>query len=140
MKTEKKSLTVRELLEAGGGLRKLAVQDIPGPEAYRCAMIVKAADVHIGLYEEQYAKALSKYCAEETDGRWKAKSPEDREAFDRAVDELRQIEVELEIPVCRIRLGDVKLSGIDVIALEKLIEFEDGEEDEHERDHHQRAE
>ena len=140
MKKRTVEMTIGELLSAGGGLRKLAVQDIPGPEAYRCAMIIRAADVHIGLYEEQYAKALSKYCTEEADGRWKARCREDREAFDRAVEELKQIGVELEIPVCRIRLGDVRLSGIDVIALEKLIEFEDGEEDDHDGDHNQRAE
>lgn len=130
MKKIKKTMNIRELLEASGSLRKIAVQDIPGPVAYREALIIKDADVHLELYEEQYAKALAKHCAQEKDGRWKANSPEDKAAFEEAVKELQEIEVELEIPVCTIRLPDVKVSGIDIIALDGLIVFEDEEEKE----------
>lgn len=130
MKKIKKTMNIRELLEASGSLRKIAVQDIPGPVAYREALIIKAADVHLELYEEQYAKALAKHCTQEKDGRWKANSPEDKAAFEEAVKELQEIEVELEIPVCTIRLPDVKVSGIDIIALDGLIVFEDEEEKE----------
>lgn len=128
----KKTLIIRKLLEASPSLRRIAVQEIPGRAAFRMAQIIRAADVHLGIYEEQYAKALAKYCTEEEDGRWKAKSLEDKAAFEQAVNELQEIEVELEIPVCTIRLSDVKISGFDVIALEKLIEFTEGEEGEKE--------
>lgn len=135
----KKTLTIRKLLEASPSMRRIAVQEIPGKAAFRLAQIIRAADAQLEIYEEQHAKILQKHCTEEKPGLWKAKSAENKAAFDAEVREIKEIECELEIPACVIPLGDVKITGYDVIALDGFVTFE-GEEDTDENDHDQRAE
>ena len=125
----KKTLTVRKLLDAAPSLRKIAVQNIPGTAAFREAQIIRAVDQQLEIYEEQQAKILTRYCTEEKPGTWKAKSAEDKAAYERENAELQEIGCELEIPACVIPLAEVKISGFDVIALEDLITFEGGEEE-----------
>lgn len=135
----KKTLTIRKLLEASPSMRRIAVQEIPGKAAFRLAQIIRAADAQLEIYEEQHARILQKHCTEEKPGLWKAKNAEEKAAYDAEVREIKEIECELEIPACAIPLGDVKISGYDVIALDGFVTFE-GEEDTDENDHDQRAE
>lgn len=136
----KKTLTIRKLLDASPSLQKIAVQNIPGPAAFREAQIIRAVDQQIEIYQEQHAKILGRHCTEEKPGLWKAKSPEEKEAYEKEVAELQAIECELEIPTCTIPLSEVRISGFDVITLGDLIIFEGGEEAEDENDHDKREE
>ena len=123
--------TLGKLVDASPSMQKLAVQDLPVKTAYAISRTIKAVDDHLETYEAQYAKLLERYCEEKEDGRWAAKSPEDKKGMDEDLRALRGIEVELAIKACRIpeaAADSLSLSGFDIINLADFVEFDFGDE------------
>ena len=123
--------TLGKLVDASPSMQKLAVQNLPVKTAYVLSRTIKAADDHLETYEAQYAKLLTKYCEEREDGRWAAKTPEDKERMDEDLRALRGIEVELAVQMCRIpeaAADSLSLSGFDIINLADFVEFDFGDD------------
>lgn len=118
-------MTYQKLIGAVPGLQKLTGQDLPLRTAYRLSKMVRKANEELAFFRMKHEEIMKAETEEE----------EKRRLFE----ELLRFEADWSPDPIRIPEDtNIRLSGSDIAALEGLVEIT--EEEDHERDHDQRAE
>ena len=109
------------------GLKKIADTDLNVKVAYKIAKVLKKIAEESGTIEETRAKLVSKYGTHiQKDGQPVCEVDEDKKQdFFKEYGDLLNEEIELDIkPLSLSDLGDIKLSPVDMIKLEKIVKEE----------------
>lgn len=118
-------MTYQKLIGAVPGLQKLTGQDLPLRTAYRLSKMVRKVNEELAFFRMKHEEIMKSETEEE----------EKRQLFE----ELLNFEADWTPDPLRIPADtNIRLSGSDIAALEGLVEIT--EEEDHERDHDQRAE
>lgn len=112
--------TLNQVYAAQPAIEKILKVDMPIAEAFLWGKLVKAINEELGQFEDCRKKLVDKYATEE-DGKYSL-PPENKDAFNNEVQKLLAIEVKMNIqPLDIASLGDIKISAIDVLALEPFL-------------------
>lgn len=119
-------MKMQKLVQAAPALRKLTGKDMPVKIAYGLYGMVKKVDDHLTFYDQKNHENLEMYYSEKEKGKWYPKSEEDKQKYDKAQEELLDLEVDLkDLKPVTIRLtDDIFLAASDLILLEGFIEVE----------------
>ena len=115
-------VTLRNLLESRDALSRLIAQPAPGKLAYRLAKVAKAVKAELETYEgarQPLCERLGELNEEMSAFEFKG---DNAEAFRREHDELLAEEASLDVGNLTVEdLGNLQISGADLLALEWLI-------------------
>jgi hypothetical protein len=115
-------VTLRTLLESRDALSRLIAQPAPGKLAYRLAKVAKAVKGELETYESArrpLCERLGELNEERSAFEFKG---DNAEAFKREHDELLAEEANLDLGHLSVDdLGNLEISGADLLALEWLI-------------------
>lgn len=117
-------MKIRKILEATPALREIANQRLPMKMLYKVSRLIHEVQPQLDFYDDQYRKLISEYCKEDEGGYILPDT--NKKAFDAALNELLDVDVEVEIEPVTILETDtenLKLSYNDICALEGFIEI-----------------
>lgn len=113
--------TLQQIQDGFISLGKLASADLPVKTAYWLKRIAKAAEGEMKQLDEVRVQLVKKYGEEDAEGNVKVKD-ENLEPFANEFGELLKESIDLPgDPIALDRLGDVKLSALDLMRLDWLI-------------------
>lgn len=117
----KEKVTLSELVNMQGALRKLVVAELPAKLAYRLAKLLKILEPEFTSYEETRRKLVEKYGDKKEDGNIQV-PPEKLNDFFGEINEVLKEEVEITFfPFTVDELAKVELTVQDIVAIERLL-------------------
>ncbi len=112
---------LNQIYAAQSAIEKILKVDMPVKEAFQWGKLVKAVNEELAQFEDCRKKLVNKYVDKDSDGKYNLPE-ENRDAFNNEIRELLAIEVELDMtPLDLSKLGDIKVSVIDIMALEPFV-------------------
>jgi hypothetical protein len=115
-------VTLRNLLESKEALSRLVAQPAPGKLAYRLAKVAKAVKAELDTYESARRPLCERLGELNEDKSAFEFKGDNAEAFKREHDELLAEETKLDVGHLNVDdLGNLQISGADLLALEWLI-------------------
>jgi hypothetical protein len=120
------TLKLGELKEIVNGLNQIMGEKLPVKTAWAFTKLAKLIQKEVQMYEENRKKLIDTYCKKDekgkpviNDGQYNI---DDKESFGKEFTELSNIEIKIDFkPVSFNDLGDIKLSPVAMIALEKFV-------------------
>jgi hypothetical protein len=115
-----------ELKEIVNGLNQIMGEKLPVKTAWAFTKLAKTIQSEVKAYEENRMKLIETYGKKDDKGKIILENNqyaiEDKEAFGKEFFELGNIEIEINFtPVSLGDLGDIKLSPVSIMALEKFV-------------------
>ena len=112
---------LNQIYTAQSTIEKILKMDMPVKEAFLWRKLVKAINEELGQFEGCRKGLVDKYAEKDAEGRFNLLE-ENKEAFNSEIQELLTVEMELNIkPLDLSKLGNIKVSAIDIMALEPFI-------------------
>jgi len=104
-------------------LKSLVKKEMPAAVSYQLAKFIKKMSEELIIVEEQRIKLVKKYSVAEDDTEQSTMvAPEHQEQFMKEFSDLLEQEVEIDFePVKLSSLGDIVISPVDLVKLEKII-------------------
>ena len=114
-------LTLKKLISVKPSMKKLLNQDLPIKISYNLSKLISELNEEYTLFEEKKQLLFIKY-GEEKENKISIKQ-ENVKTFTKDIGDLLDIEVEIEVTKVKLNdLGDIKLSPLDMLNLDILIE------------------
>lgn len=120
-------MTLRNIVNAVPVLRKLTTCELSVAQLYRASKLVKAANEELAIYDAGRRELIERHC--EKDGDKLKYKDGTGEAFNRELQELLDVEVELNVkPLVLTEKDNIRLTLCELDAAEGLIKIEMEEE------------
>lgn len=117
-------MKLQTIIAAKKPMQILAMERLPMKTAHDLYQLAKKLDVHNAFFEEKRVSILNE-CAIVQDGKYVPKPGQESE-MNRQLEELVSMEIKEEWDKVKISMvNDVKLSMVDIIALEPFVIFEE---------------
>lgn len=120
-------ITLKELLESEGSLSKLLTLPLPIKTSYRLTKLTKKVNSELRDFKEKRNELILKHGEKDEKGRAsvKADSPQMVE-FAKEMNDLIGLDINLDCDRVSINMtDDLKLSAVDLVALEKFVDFKE---------------
>lgn len=114
-----------KIVNAVSNLNKLSEMLLPAKESFKVVKLLIEIDPHINNFNLQRNKLLAKYGNTEDDETFVIRE-EDREAFLKEINELKNIEIEIEYEKIKISKG-LTVKASDLINILDFIKIEEGD-------------
>lgn len=118
-------MKLKKIVEATPALREIANQRLPMKTLYRVTSLIRKVQPQLDFFDEQNNKIISEHCTEDEGGFILPVA--NRKEFEKAQDELLNLDVDVEITPVTIpetEAENLKLSYNDICALEGFVEIE----------------
>lgn len=117
---------LNQIYAAQPAIEKIVKMDIPVVEAFKWGKLIKAINEELSQFENCRKNLVNKYADKDEEGKYSLPE-ENKEAFNDEIRKLLDVEVELNTePLDLTKLGDIKISAVEVMSLEPFI-FQEGE-------------
>lgn len=115
-------MTLRNIVKAKPVLQKLTTQELSVVQLYWAAKLVKAVNEELSIYDAGRRELIERHC--EKDGDKLKYKDGTGEAFNRELQELLDVEVELNVkPLVLTERDNIRLTLCDMDAVEGLVEI-----------------
>lgn len=115
-------MTLRNIVNAKPVLQKLTTQELSVVQLYWAAKLVKAVNEELSIYDAGRRELIERHC--EKDGDKLKYKDGTGEAFNRELQELLDVEVELNVkPLVLTERNNIRLTLCDMDAVEGLVEI-----------------
>lgn len=122
-------MTNKEILEKVSGLGEISSRKLPVKVSYAISKNISKVERELKHYNEERQKLIKEYCLKEDDGTLKITDgnydigPERLEDFNKEINELQEIEVEMDIHKFNIELlNGYEMSPGELICIDFMIE------------------
>lgn len=120
-------MTLRKIVKAAPVLRKLGRCEFSVAQLYRATKLINAVNAELAIYDAGRRELIERHC--EKDGERMKYKDGTGEAFNRELQELLDVEVELTAkPLVLTERDNIRLTLCDMDALQGLVEIEVSEE------------
>lgn len=120
-------MTLRNIVKAATVLQKLTEYELSVPQLYRASKLVKAVNEELAVYNVGRRELIERHC--EKDGDKLKYKDGTGEAFNRELQELLDVEVELNVkPLVLTEKDNIRLTLCDLDAAEGVVEIKAEEE------------
>lgn len=118
-------MKLKTIVAAKKPMQQLAMERLPMKTAHDLYQLAKKLDVHNAFFEEKRLSILEE-CAIVQDGKYVPKPGQESE-MNKQLDELLSMEINEDWEKVKISMAnEVKLTMVDIIALEPFVEFVEG--------------
>jgi hypothetical protein len=121
-------MTLRNIVKSAPVLQKLTTQELSVVQLYCASKLVKAVNEELAIYNAGRRELIERHC--EKDGDKLKYKDGTGEAFNRELQELLDVEVELKVkPLVLTERDNIRLTLCDMDAVEGLVKIKIGEEE-----------
>lgn len=116
-------IKISQLLDMKPVIEKLVEQDVPVSAGYDLMKLVKLFDSELGLFNASKKKLFDKYGKEDKEKKTISIPKEKIEVCKKDFESLLNKEIKIEVKKVKVgSLGDIKLTTIDLLKIELIIE------------------